>query len=179
MKSFAIQVRRMWLAMAVTAMALMALPMATAYALQPLDSPTPVAPATPGAPKLQAVWELLQVRHDRLGVMFAHIDRRTALAQQLIDRAKANGKDVTAVQSALDAFSKAAQDARPIYESTQGIISSHTGFDSNGKVTDATQAKATVKNLSDKLVQVRNLLRDPATALRDAITAFRDANTAH
>lgn len=176
MKSFAIQVQRMLLATTVAAMTVMALPVATVYALQPLDSPTPVPPATAGAPRLEAVWERLQVRHDRLGVMFTHIDRRTALAQQLIDRAKTNGKDVTAVQSALDAFSRAVQDARPIFESTQGIIASHSGFDSNGNVTDPTQAKATVKDLSDKLMQVRTLLRDPATALRDAIGAFRSAN---
>lgn len=126
--------------------------------------------------RLERTWLREQRIYDRLGFMFDHSQQRIDAAQDLIDQAKANGKDVAAVQAALDAFADALQKARPIYESGKGLIASHQGFDANGRVTDQEQATQTVKALGDKLKEVRSILEEPGRALRDAVRDFREAN---
>ena len=103
-------------------------------------------------------------------------DQFVAKVQKLIDRAKANGKDVSEVQAALDAFKSAASRARPIYESIKGIINSHQGFDSSGKVTDPEKAKETVKAMHEKFKEIRAAMNGTGKALHQAIKAFREAN---
>jgi hypothetical protein len=80
------------------------------------------------------------------------------------------------MQAALDAFSAAVKEARPIFESMNGIIASHQGFDANGKVTDASAAIQTVQAMSAKMHDIRGVLMEPAKALRDAVRSFRQAN---
>jgi hypothetical protein len=171
-----IRIRRALLSLAVTAMVLATLPIPAAHALAPLDTPTPTAPGTFAGLRLETVWERQQIAHDRLGVMFDHIDWRLTHGQQLIDQAKANGKDVAAVQNALDSFGQAVQEARPIYEGMQGTIASHQGFDAKGNVTDVSQAAGTERDMAEKLKEIRGLLQDPGMALRDAVRAYREAN---
>jgi hypothetical protein len=96
--------------------------------------------------------------------------------QKLIDRAKENGKDVSAVQAALDAFKAAVKDAQPTYESIKGIINSHQGFDTNGKVTDPEKAAETVKAMHEKFKEIRDAMNGTGKALHQAIKAFREAN---
>jgi hypothetical protein len=100
----------------------------------------------------------------------------TEKAQMLIDRAQANGKDVSALQAALDAFEAALKEAQPIYESAKGIVNSHQGFDGNGKVTDAVKAQATVNAMRGKFKEIKDAMNGTGKALRDAIRAFRAAN---
>ena len=171
-----IHIRRTLVSLLVAGMVLAAMPAPAAYARTPPAAPTPIAPGPAAGFRLGNVWERQQVAHDRLGVMFDHVDWRLSHAQRLIDVAKANGKDVAAIQNALDAFSQAVQQARPIYESTQGIVTSHQGFDAAGNVTDVSQAAGTVRDMAEKLREIRGLLLDPARALRDAVRAYREAN---
>ena len=168
--------RRSTLAVAgVVIMALALLPTPAAHALTSQAPATP--PAAPGGTsRLERVWLRQQTRHDRLGVMFDHVQQRIDLAQKMIDQAKANGDDVTALQAALDGFSDAVQQARPIYESMQGIISSHQGFDANGSVTDTTLAASTISDMQAKFMSIRDALSGPARTLRDAVRSFRQAN---
>jgi hypothetical protein len=175
MSTSSIRRRTTVVAIGAAILALALLPTPPAHALTPLASTTPPA-ASDKITRLERVWLRQQIRHDRLGVMFDHAQQRIDLAQQMIDRAKANGKDVTALQQALDDFSAAVQQARPIYQGMQGIISSHQGFDANGSVTDATQAAATVRSMQDDFVSIRDKLSGPAQALRDAVRSFRQAH---
>jgi hypothetical protein len=114
--------------------------------------------------------------YNRLGLVFDGGNVMITKIQGLIDKAKANGKDVSAVQAALDAFVAARKAASPTYESLKGIVNSHQGFDSAGKVTDAVKAKATVQEMGIKLREIRDQLGGTARALKDAIRAFRAAN---
>ncbi len=134
--------------------------------------------ATGGAPdlRLELAWARLQASHVRMEVVFDFADQRTAEVQQLIDRAKGNGKDVAGVQTALDNLETALKQARPIFESTNGTIASHPGFDANGNVTDASQALQTVKDLTAKDQQIQGLLAPAQQALQEAIQAFRQTN---
>jgi hypothetical protein len=94
----------------------------------------------------------------------------------LVDRMNENGKDTVALQAALDTYAEALKDAHPVYEGAKGILNSHQGFDSDGKVTDREKAIETLKDLRDKLQEVRQIVGEPGQALREAIKAFRDAN---
>ena len=58
--------------------------------------------------------------YERMGQRFEREDEFIEKAQKLIDRAKENGKDVSAVQAALDAFEAALKDAQPDLRERQG-----------------------------------------------------------
>ena len=73
-------------------------------------------------------------------------------------------------------FEDALREAHPIYESAKGIINSHQGFDAAGQVTDHEKAIETVKELGEKLKEVREIVGEPGKALREAFKTFRDAH---
>ncbi len=151
-------------------------PVTNGAALQPADLAMPPALAQISSDRLERLWEREQRIYDRLGVFFDHADQRISDAQELIDKAKRNGKDVSSLQNALDALAAAVKDARPIYESGKGILAAHQGFDANGKVTDYGKAVETLRDLRDKLREIRRIVLEPARQLREAIRAFRQAN---
>jgi len=126
--------------------------------------------------KLEQVWARQLKIYEKLGKMFADTDGQVAKIQARIDKAAESGKDVTALQAALDAFEAAAKKAKPIYESINVIINSHQGFDTNGKVTDAEKARSTLQEVGAKFKELKNTMGGTGKALREAIKAFRDAN---
>ena len=126
--------------------------------------------------KLEKIWSRELKAYDRLGKVFADIDGTVAKFQARLDKASDNGRDVTALQAALDAFESALTTARPTYESLSGLVNAHQGFDANGKVTDAEQAKSTVKEVGAKLKEVKEAMGGTGKALREAMKAFREAN---
>lgn len=168
--------RKALLAVVVAALGLSALPTASVFALGLNDTTTPPAPGWFSNARLEMSWTREQAIYARLGRLFDQSGEMIVNAQKLIDQAKSNGKDVSAVQSALDALIAAIKQARPVYDGGQSVITSHPGFDSAGKVTDVTQAKATVKSVGDTLKQIRQIVEGPRKALREAVKAFRDAN---
>jgi len=136
---------------------------------------TPV-PSQVSNDRLQRAWSKEQRIYYNLGKFFDVVDGRVLKGQALIDKAKANGKDVSAIQAALDTFSQAVKQARPIYEGTQGIVSAHAGFDQNGNVTDFATARETVRILKDDFKQIQQILNKPRHDLHLAIQNFRTAN---
>lgn len=154
----------------VAALAVASLPFVS-VAAQGANDPTPPTGEVSNE-KLEQAWARQLKAYERMG----KTEEFVAKAQQLIDRAGAKGKDVAAVQAALDAFVDATKDAKPVYESAKGIINSHQGFDSNGKVTDAAKAKETVKAMHEKMQEIRTAMDGTGKALHEAIKAFREAN---
>jgi len=158
---------------ALVALGVASLPFASVSAMGAYDPPVP--PAGQGQisnERLERVWARQLKLSERMGKTDEFVEK----VQSLIDRASANGKDVSAVQAALDAFVDATKDAKPVYESANGIINSHQGFDDNGKVTDTEQAKETVKAMGEKLKEIKEAMSGTGKALREAIKAFRAAN---
>ncbi|SRR6266498_5517972 len=155
----------------VAALGMASLPLVSAFAAGQND-PTPPPQTRITNDKLELVW----ARQLRVYNRMVRTDEFVAKIQRLIDRAKANGKDVSAVQAALDAFEAQWKEAKPIYESIKGIVNSHQGFDANGKVTDPEKAKETVKEMHAKFKEIRDTLNGTGKALREAIKAFREAN---
>ncbi len=161
----------------VAALSLAALPVASVSASGLNDPTNPPADGTQlSNERLERVWARLQRVYERQGQVLDRADRMAERFQNLIDRMNENGKDTTALQAALDAFEEALKNAHPVYESAKGIINSHQGFDADGKVTDHEKAMETVKELHDKIQEVRGIIGEPGKALREAIKAFRDAH---
>ena len=158
----------------VAALAMASLPLFNVSAAGEGDPPAPQGEVT--GERLEKVWAKQLRLYEKLGKGFDRSDGFAEKVQTLIDRAKENGKDVSAVQSALDAFEAALKDAHPVYESAKGIINSHQGFDDNGKVTDLEKAKETVKAMGEKLKEIKDSMDGTGRALREAIKAFREAN---
>jgi ribonuclease D len=165
--------RKMILSALVLVLGLAAMPfMSVSAAAEYEPTPPPAERGQIRTERLERVWARQLRIYERMG----RTDEFVAKAQKLIDRAKANGKDVSAVQAALDAFKAAAKQAQPIYESVKGIINSHQGFDNNGKVTDPEKAKETVQAMHEKLKENRDAMNGTGKALHEAIKAFREAN---
>lgn len=122
--------------------------------------------------RLEQIWAKQLRAYEILGKTEEFIGK----TQKLIDRAAQSGKDVSAVQAALDAFTDAAKDAKPVYESAQSMVDSHAGFDADGKVIDPEQAKATIRAMSEKMKEIKDAMGGAGKALRDALHAFREAN---
>jgi hypothetical protein len=155
----------------VAALAVASLPFVSASA-QGANDPTPPPAGQVSNEKLEQVWARQLKAYERMG----KAEEFVAKVQKLLDRATANGKDVSAIQSALDAFNAALKDAKPLYESAKGIINSHQGFDANGKVTDPAKAKETIKAMHEKMQEIRTAMNGTGKALHEAIKAFREAN---
>jgi len=141
-------------------------------AAQGTNDPTPPPYGQVKTDRLERAWARQLRLYERMG----KTDDFVAKVQKLLERASANGKDVSGMQSALDEFVTAVEDAKPIYESAQSIIDSHTGFDANGKVTDPKQAKEKIKALREKMQEIKTAMKGTGEALREAIKDFREAN---
>ena len=154
----------------VAALGVASLPFVSVSALG-LDDPKPPQGMISNE-KLERVWARQLKVYERIG----RADEFVTKIQGLIDKASANGKDISAVQTALDAFTEAAKNAKPVYESMKGIVNSHQGFDANGRVTDPEKATETVKAMAEKMKEIKTTMQGTGRALRDAIKAFREAN---
>jgi hypothetical protein len=176
MKTISI-LKKVILSVSVAALALAAFPLTNVYAAG--NYPDPSNPPENGKlsnERLERIWARELKIYERLGKVFENGDSVFEKAQRLIDKASAYGKDVSAVQAALDAFMASVKNTRPTYEGLYGIVNSHQGFDDAGKVTDTEKAKATVQEMGAKLKEIRSLMGETGKALREAIRAFRDAN---
>jgi len=158
----------------VAALAIAILPLMSASAAPATDDPPPQREVS--AERLEKVWARQLRLYERIGNGYDRSDGFVEKVQTLIDKAGANGKDVSAVQAALDAFEAAIKEAHPVYESAKGIINSHQGFDNDGKVTDIEKAKETVKSMGEKLKEIKESMGGTGRALHEAIKAFREAN---
>ncbi len=162
--------KKMILTAMAAALIFAAFPATSAFAADdPASTPTPELTNA----KLEKAWARQLKIYERLGNALNDSDAKIEKIQALIDKAAANGSDVTAAQAALDAFEAAVEDAKPIYESMEEIVNSHEGFDSKGKVTDAAKAKSTVQEMGAKLKEVKASMDGTGKALREALKALR------
>jgi hypothetical protein len=177
MNQIIIYSRKFTLVALILSIALTAVPFSTVAAdgLSQDTNPPTKAPAAEGN-RLAKVWERLNKNYDRQGIL---LDRATTLISKIqarIDQGTQNGKDTSGVQAALDVFAQAVKDATPIHLNAGAMITAHTGFDENGKVTDRAQALETVQSLGKSLKEARTLFKEPFKLLREAIKAFRESN---
>jgi hypothetical protein len=173
--------RKFIYAVLIAALAITALPLTSVFAARVTDTATPPAPGTPKQParqnvRLELAFARQQYNLQRTGLNVSNSTAFFEQVQALLDKARENGKDASAVQTAFNAYKVAFDKGKPLYEQAKTIAATHAGFDSNGIVTDPEKAKTTIKSLNDALKQYRDNLADSFKTLREAIQAFRKAN---
>ncbi|MEI8307697.1 MAG: hypothetical protein WCF99_11615 [Chloroflexales bacterium] len=115
----------------------------------------------------------LLLQDQRLTRMGTFADRVAAV----ITKAQAKGKDTTAIEQALATFRQQLTSARADWQTASSALVNHTGFDAQGKVTDAVAASATVKTARETMVQVHTTMEGAVKTLRTALKTFRKANS--
>jgi hypothetical protein len=135
----------------------------------------PAAQATP-ADQTSRLEQRLKNEQTWLTAQGNRIDRSNTLterAQQVIDRFKGKGVDVTPLQTALDNFKSTLPSAAQVHATASGILAAHNGFDANGVVTDPKAAQVTVQSAYESLEQARQILNSAFSDLRNEIRTFR------
>jgi hypothetical protein len=96
--------------------------------------------------------------------------------QQFITTQQGKGKDVTALQAALTTFKSQIATAQSTHKTAANVLSTHTGFDANGKVTDTVQARQTVLEARQALRAAHDVMQQAVTDLHRAVRDWRQAN---
>ncbi len=143
------------------------------------------APATPPAPvqteqtrnaRLEKVYQReqqwLNTQQDNLNKMNNIADK----VQQFITAQQGKGRDVTALQAALATFKSQIATAQASHATAAGVLSTHLGFDVNGKVTDTVQARQTLLDARQSLRDAHAVMRQAVYDLHRALRTWRQAN---
>ncbi|HLF01336.1 MAG TPA: hypothetical protein VI547_05135 [Anaerolineales bacterium] len=163
--------------LAVCALALGSLfiaPVSSAYAAPAAEEGTP-GPFADGSRLELACREVerrIEGQQDRLN--FAK--DMAAKTESWIKELKTQGKDVSALESALAAYQAALATAQSQHDEAANIMDTQAGFDGNCKVTDREQAADTLRDAGDALRTAHRTLADAGRTLRRAIHEWRKAN---
>ncbi len=106
----------------------------------------------------------------------ARADEAVAKTQSYIDAKKADGLDTSAVEAALASYQTQIAEAHSFHDQAVAVLSTHSGFDDAGKMTDITAARVTIADSASDLGQARVRMVNAAFNLRQAIKDFRAAN---
>jgi hypothetical protein len=107
---------------------------------------------------------------------FSRIDEKAANVQTRINDLKAEGKDTSALETALSDYNAKVDDAKALYAEAAAILEAHTGFDASGKVVDAVAARETLKSAGEKMRAAHRELRPAMGDLLKALREFRRDN---
>jgi hypothetical protein len=171
--------RKLFLISTLAALVLAVLPLQTVSAAGSHDDANPPA-ATPDPEwanlRLKRIFFRQRNAVERIAWVLENSDETITRAEELLAKAKENGKDVSNIEAALADFKEALEAGQPIYEQAQAIVDEHNGFDDGGKVTDTEAARQTVRGLAEVLKQFRETTAASFKALREAIREYRRAN---
>ena len=176
MSMIAVGFRKSLIVALLAALSLAGLPFEGAAA-QTAQPPATALPVQPSSQRLQTAWAREQTAFARIGAILDRASGLISRIQSRLDKAQAKGKDVSAVQSALNAFAQAVKNVQPIYAQMQTLVQAHAGFDTSGNVTDPAQALQTVRDFHAQALQFRQAgLREAGKALRQTIQELRQRN---
>ncbi len=116
--------------------------------------------------------ELLKKQTERL----ARVDERPAKIQARIDKLKAAGKDTKVLEDALAFLKGKLAEAHKAHDNAAAILSTHAGFDANGKVTDVQQAKETLRSAGEAARSAQKAINEGLERMRDAWSEFFEKN---
>ena len=94
----------------------------------------------------------------------------------LIAKLKAKGKDTAALEQAVAAFRTGIAQARGEWQAASATLATHAGFDGSGKLINADQARATLKDAHSHMEQAHTIARGAYKKLHEAIVAYRKAH---
>jgi hypothetical protein len=107
---------------------------------------------------------------------FPKLEERTGKIRARIDELKGRGKDTSALEAALASYEGKVGEAQVLHDEAVATLSTHTGFDADGKVTDAAAARETLKSAGEKMREAHRLLRPALEELLKALREFRRDN---
>lgn len=110
------------------------------------------------------------------GIHLERANEAAARAQEILDAAKAEGKDVATLEEALAAFKAELPKAQAAHDKAASILAAHNGFDAEGNVTDPQTARGTT---IDARLELRDAHLTIARAVLDLRRAVRDWRQAH
>lgn len=129
-------------------------------------------PANPALTRTyRAQLKRLKLQQQRL----AHADQFAAKVDALVVKLKVKGKDTDEIEAALADFRATMASARAEWQLAADLLAAHAGFDADGKVTDTTQAGATLKAAHGHMEQAHTIARGAAKEMRQALAQFRKA----
>jgi uncharacterized protein YlxW (UPF0749 family) len=108
-----------------------------------------------------------------------HLDKANqaaAKAQELIDAAKSEGKDVAALEAGLAVFKNQISSAQSAHDVACGILSTHAGFDADGNITDRDAAHQTIISARQSLENAHKMIDQ---AVRDLNRVVKDWKRDH
>jgi hypothetical protein len=130
----------------------------------------PTQPPKPtGNVELEQLLRLRIAQARSLEEMLKREARRGDEIAAKITRAKAEGKDTTAIEQALAAYREKLYAAHAYWQTAADTLKAHAGFSDGGKVTNADQARATLKAAGSALEQAYRTARGAEEQLNKAI----------
>lgn len=100
-------------------------------------------------------------------------DQAAAEIQQLIEKAAAEGLDVSLLQNALATFNSEMLTVKSGHQTAADILAAHNGFDADGNVTDQQSARVTVLDARQALWKAHVTLSQAARNLHQAAREWR------
>lgn len=148
-----------------------------------LFSVRPVAAAetarTPTFNYLEQLYQRLLLAVDSQQLRYQTARMLAADTQSWIDLRTAEGKDMSAVQTALNNYIAALSTAENYTASADSILTTHAGFDDAGQVIDPQAARTTLRDAGRLLRNAHRTLTDATIELRrtisDTIRALRES----
>ena len=139
------------------------------------------APAKPTPPNQAnaALSRTYKLEQDRLKIQDARLKNAAQYAGKIdeqVAKLKAKGQDTAALEQAVAAFRAELAKARAEWQAAGAALSTHAGFDAAGKVTNADQARATLKDAHDHMEQAHTIAHAAYDKLHDAVVAYRKAH---
>ena len=139
------------------------------------------APAKPTRPNPAnaGLTRAYKVEQDRLkfqDVRLKNAGQYAGRIDELIAKLKAKGQGTAALEQAVAVFRTEITNARAEWQAASATLAAHAGFDATGKVTNADQARATLKDAHGHMEQAHSIARGAYEKLHAAIVAYRKAH---
>jgi hypothetical protein len=135
---------------------------------------TPPAKPTPSYTGLKDAYQREQSWLSQQSDHLAKANGVAATVQAFIAKEQGLGLDTSELTAALSTYQSQVASAQSSHDTAGGILSNHAGFDANGNVTDADQARLTVTSARQALSDAHNMLVQASHDLRAALDHFRD-----
>jgi hypothetical protein len=141
------------------------------------DDTTPVAPKKANGQGAAPVWLEFQLKRAQIAFQaqtdnMARMNDEVAAVQSLINALAAEGKETGDLQAALNAFQGQIKAAQGPHDNAGAVLNAKAGFDAGGAVTDAAQARQTVRDAAGSMADAARINGEARKDLRSAVREF-------
>lgn len=169
--------KKIWLKIAtgimITSLVVAVIPFSAVQADSPRqeDIPPVLENEGKGTAFLEKMLQREQKMNENQTNLFDKADDVIAKLESAIEKGKTNGKDVSAIEDALEEINDQIMAARAAHDKATSLLNNHTGFDDSGKVTDVELARDTIREAGRNLREAHRMI---GASIRDAMKAIRE-----